>query len=107
MRGHAFCSAHCKFIKEQHSEIPTVLRDFLKYCGVMSEGKHCNSVSRCKCNFITAASETINVESDVSRVEEVVNKLPSTEDIGKLAANSQGLHRQVQEANIHILSPQE
>ena len=43
VRGHAFCSAHCKFIMEQHSEVPTVLRGFLMHCGVMSEGKHCNS----------------------------------------------------------------
>lgn len=62
---------------------------------------------RIKTLFLIAAPETVNVESDISKVDDVVNVLPCTEDIGKLAANSQGMHRQVLKNNIHALFPQE
>ena len=36
--GRAFCSSHCKFIEENnYAHVPTGLREFLKYCGIMAE----------------------------------------------------------------------
>lgn len=33
--GKAFCLAHCRFIESSHPEVPTDLRGFLQYCGVL------------------------------------------------------------------------
>jgi len=35
--GKAFCSDHCSLLKSHAPDVPTGLRDFLKYTGVMSE----------------------------------------------------------------------
>ena len=35
IRGRAFCSSHCKFIEENYAHVPTGLKEFLKYCGII------------------------------------------------------------------------
>ena len=36
--GQAFCASHCTFLKEQAPAVPTGLKDFFKYCGVVRKG---------------------------------------------------------------------
>ena len=39
--GKAFCREHCLLFQDQAPEVPTGLKDFLKYCGASQAGKHC------------------------------------------------------------------
>ena len=38
--GQAFCDEHCKFLQQQAPDVPTGLRDFLRFCGVLNDGKY-------------------------------------------------------------------
>ena len=42
--GKAFCHEHCKLLESRAPDVPTGLRDFLKYCGtqITSGGFECN-----------------------------------------------------------------
>ena len=42
----AFCRAHCQLLEAEAPEIPTGLRDFLKYCGVSQAGEYCGHFNR-------------------------------------------------------------
>ena len=38
--GQAFCQEHCDFLSQQAPDVPTGLRDFLRFCGAQKEGKY-------------------------------------------------------------------
>ena len=35
--GQAFCQEHCNFLSQQAPDVPTGLRDFLRFCGAQKE----------------------------------------------------------------------
>ena len=39
VNGKEFCSSHCSFLKEHAPAVPTGLKEFVQYCGVVIEGK--------------------------------------------------------------------
>ena len=39
-RGKALCREHCQLLEAQAPEVPTGLRDFLKYCGASQAGEY-------------------------------------------------------------------
>ena len=38
--GQAFCGEHCEFLPQQAPDVPTGLRDFLRFCGTLNDGKY-------------------------------------------------------------------
>ena len=86
IRGRAFCSSHCKFIEENYAHVPTGLKEFLKYCGIIPESKPFR-VHKLQSFVSTCTASECFQESEVAKADEVINVLPST---GILAASSQG-----------------
>ena len=37
--GQAFCATHCQFLKDNAPGVPTGLREFLRHCGLNSNGQ--------------------------------------------------------------------
>ena len=48
LHGMAFCQEHIDFLSSQHPGIPTDIRGFLKYCGVLKD----SDTSDSKCTVI-------------------------------------------------------
>ena len=38
--GQAFCHEHYEFLQQQAPDVPTGLRDFLRFCGALNDGKY-------------------------------------------------------------------
>ena len=44
--GKAFCDAHCEYLLSEAPGVPTGLKEFLKYCEVVTEGTY-NNILMC------------------------------------------------------------
>ncbi len=94
----AFCREHCQFLKENAPEIPTGLREFLKYSGVTKDDDdqydkginffHLFSLYQRILAFITESSDKM-----LSKVEEAVSSLPKNSLKNKSAVHAQGMKK--------------